>query len=635
MQDSEDTLSSPGDSKAVAYAAGKGWSFRTTEDHLVIEDCPICGKDNYHFYMRFSPREKDGVWDCKSCGQSGNLYQLREYLGDRMENVTSIRDVAMTTHKASPIPDIDAAHKALLAEAENPAIENPALEYLLERGFSMEIVEKYKLGLVNEYGKRWITIPYLHKGNCVFVKYRTVPPDSKEFRGLQGREAPLFNADVLTKGMEELLISEGEADSLACLSAGIDYVVGVPGANLKKAAWIKQLDELQPKNIYILYDNDKVGQAAAKEMAARIGIDKVRNICLPEFTYMDGDEEKPGKDINEWFRAGHTLEDFEALKADAKPFDVEGIQSVADVVEEIRDILNERGSLEPKWRASEWASFNKILPGYEPGDLVGVLAPEKIGKSTWAMNVLDFLNREYDEPVLNYCLEMQPARMVRKWMSMVTNTSDSDISLQTVDSALSIAANRKADYLFGYTKSFKRQDVFETIRQAVRRYGVKFTCFDNLQLLCRSMDHFAQEISATTKEFKQLAMELNIVIFLIMQPHQLKDGEIVSSRNVYGSSAPGKDVDSMICLHRNREGNIKEQDFASMGFMEVAENFGPELLTRVDLSRYSAGGVTTLMFDGARSKVNEFSQEQINLKKSLCPVADPLNNVQTRQFEAA
>jgi hypothetical protein len=115
----------------------------------------------------------------------------------------------------------------------------------------------------------------------------------------------------------------------------------------------------------------------------------------------------------------------------------------------------------------------------------------------------------------------------------------------------------------------------------------------------------------------------------------MKEGEIVSARNVYGSSAPGKDVDAMVCLHRNRQGNLKEEEFASMGFMEVEENFGPELLTRVDLSRYSSGGVTTLIFDGAKSMVKEFSPELLASKQSSAAAVDPMTNIQPRQFEAA
>ena len=622
------------DNKALRYVMQKGWAHHINDSQIQVDVCPITGCDGGHFYIALDP-SKNGAYKCHKCGEEGNLYTLLSFLGDRLDNVTSMRDVALARGTPAPMPDIAAAQRKLMAESEYPNNDNTALDYLVQRGFTMEVIERYKLGLVEEHGQRWLVIPYFSKGSLVYVKFRSLPPDEKGFRGIQGREQPLFNQDALTKGMEEVFVVEGECDALACLSNGIECVVGVPGANTKKAAWIKQLDDLAPKKIYLLYDSDKVGQNAAKDMAKRIGIDKVVNILLPEFTFTTSDgEEKQGKDINEWFRAGHTAEDFAALKAGAKPFDVDGIQAAGEVVEELRDTIIKRGSLEPKWKASEWESFNRRLCGYEPGDLVGVLAEEKRGKTTFVMNILDFLNRQYNEPVLMYCQEMMPTRMVRKWVAYATDTDDKNITIEVLDAALGIAANREADYLFGYTKSLNRKDVFDTIRQAVRRYGVKFVCFDNLQLLCRSQDNVAQETSATTKEFKQLAMELGIVIFLIMQPNAVREGEIVSSRKVYGSSAPGKDVDAMVCLHRNREGNLKEEEFAAVGFMEIEENFAPELLTRVDLSRYSAGGVTTLLFDGGKSKVTEFTPAQVQQKQSLMPV-DPTSFVQPQQYAAA
>jgi hypothetical protein len=59
----------------------------------------------------------------------------------------------------------------------------------------------------------------------------------------------------------------------------------------------------------------------------------------------------------------------------------------------------------------------------------------------------------------------------------------------------------------------------------------------------------------------------------------------------------------MICLHRKRVGKISDREFN--GFMDTEENFEPHLLVRVDLSRFSPGGVCTLWMDGARSTVRE------------------------------
>jgi 5S rRNA maturation endonuclease (ribonuclease M5)/KaiC/GvpD/RAD55 family RecA-like ATPase len=595
------------DSKAIAYAETKGWlkTAHKNEDHLILAACPICGKDNYHFYLRYAPREKDGLWDCKVCGQNGNLRQLMEFNGDRMENTMSMKDLGQRQPDA--LPQAETAHYRLMNEANDEAAEEVVLDYLVgERGFSVEAIEHFKLGLTNEYGKKWILIPFYNKGNLIYAKYRTVPPAKKEFRGLSGRECPLFNQEVIVQDMEELILTEGEFDALSCWSNGIKNVVGVPGANMKKALWIKSLDDAAPKKIYLLYDNDKVGQEAAKEMAVRVGIEKCYNVVLP--SEFNGTEVK---DINEFFKAGGTVEDLQKILASAKPFAVEGIYSVTEVVEEIRNDILERGGVKAKYRG-KWDEVNLLTGGYDDGDLVGVIAEGKVGKTTWCMNELDYLVRTYSRAGLMFCQEMQPKRLVSKWISYITDTPDDKLKVENVDAALSNAADMKADLLWGYTKSSKFSEIADTIRQAVRRYGVKFVCFDNLQMLCRSVDHSAQETSIITKQFKSLAMELQIVILLIVQPNRVREGEIVAARNASGSSAIEKDVDTMICLHRNREGKIKQEDFdSSGGYFKGAENFQPQMLVRVDLARYASGGQDTLWMDGARSKIVSFPKDAI------------------------
>ncbi len=124
------------------------------------------------------------------------------------------------------------------------------------------------------------------------------------------------------------------------------------------------------------------------------------------------------------------------------------------------------------------------------------------------------------------------------------------------------------------------------------------------------------------KEIKGLAMELKIVILLIIQPKRVEDGQIAAARHANGSSAIEKDVDAMICLHRNRTAQIKAADFK--GFMESDENFEPQMLVRVDLSRYSAGGTCTLMMDGKTSTVREMTKDDVTAPTPMAPGAIPV-----------
>src|SRR5271157_302502 len=311
-------------SKALKFITEQGWNWKEASgDQIQVEICPHCKKADYKLYFATgdpndTQNTRDGLWFCHhgSCGKTGNLRTLAEHLGLRIAGVDSRKEWAgKGDTKPDNLPDVDACHTALLGDAE-------ALDYLLNvRGFTQEIINRQKLGLKE---KIWfkkagetkaLVIPYLStEGNVTYAKYRTLPPAEKDFTCPSGWEAGLYNAGVLTEGCKEVLFLEGEADVLSCMSHGIEYAVGVPGANVKKAAWIDALDKIAPDKIYLLYDNDTVGQRAAQDMASRIGIDKCLKILLPTGI----------KDINEFFCKGGTIEAFEKIKAAARFFDVSG-----------------------------------------------------------------------------------------------------------------------------------------------------------------------------------------------------------------------------------------------------------------------------------------------------------------------
>lgn len=609
-------------SVGLLYCVSKGWDWKESgSDQIQVDVCPQCKHDGFHFYMCVKGN-KDGVWMCHRCGKSGNLRSLQEDLGDRIQGVESRSEWGNKDKKTEALPDVDKAHEVLLQDAD-------ALDYLMNvRGFTDEVIRSQKLGLLaerffKEAGTvKALVIPYLVNGNCVFAKYRTLPPAPKDFNAPMGWEVPLYNQEILQPGLKEIVFVEGEADALSCMSNGIGNVVGVPGANMKKAAWITQLDEVAPEKIYVLYDNDRVGQKAAQALASRIGIERCLKIVLPDFDIeLEDGTKRKGKDINEWFaKGGGTLEAFEDLKQNAKQFDVTGVTNTGDALEELEHYLEGKESLKPTYE-TPWPSLNKKV-GFEDGDVIDIVAKEKVGKTTFGLNLIDYAVETYQEPGIIICLEMTQARLARKWVSLVTGTDDSPAidhddavkKLATLKAAIplarQIAAARGADLYFAYPHVEKPEDIYELIRQCVRRYGVRWVMFDNIQLLCdttlKNANHRTIALSQISKSLAKLAKDLGIKLIRIVQPKRVAGDKIADSDDVDGSSHIAKDCDAMIMLHRPTKAGVTSEAFESAGYIETEAALEPKMLVNVGLSRYSAGGATTLEFDGARSKVREY-----------------------------
>jgi hypothetical protein len=56
---------------------------------------------------------------------------------------------------------------------------------------------------------------------------------------------------------------------------------------------------------------------------------------------------------------------------------------------------------------------------------------------------------------------------------------------------------------------------------------------------------------------------------------------------------------------------LSVDDFEQQGFVDEESSFGNEMFVGIPISRYSSGGRTTLYYEGARSTVKSFADEQI------------------------
>jgi hypothetical protein len=237
---------------------------------------------------------------------------------------------------------------------------------------------------------------------------------------------------------------------------------------------------------------------------------------------------------------------------------------------------------------------------------------------------------EYGEDGLLVCLEMTQARLAKKWVSLVTDfedvltepgTEESRAKLEElkhcVVKARSIQQSRGADLYFAYPQMVKEpEDVFKLIRDCIRRYGVKWVMFDNLQRLCddtlKNQGHRTVQLSQISKGFAKLAKDYRIKLIRILQPKRIEKGSTISTNDVDGSSQVAKDCDAMITLWRNVVGEMKKSEWETQqqGFVETNESFEPVMKVTVGLSRYSSGGSTKLWYDGARSQVRSLKDEQ-------------------------
>jgi len=277
------------------YLTQKGIAFTERNGELVAKcvfnDCDKDSRPNEaHLYFH----AETGQYNCKKCGETGNIVTLAKHLGD------TIDDISISPRKTTKPKKVGKGRISVdLVEQCHEALPDHIRTYLHARGLTDALIAHYKLGWGQFYGMNWITIPIKNQdGDFTFFKLRLDPNKPKETDKYRfypaGSTATLFGWDML-KGNGEIVICEGEFDSMLLSSIGIPAITSTAGAGTFKEEWIAHLKNL--KKIHICFDKDDAGEKGAEKLIASLDTQlpkkAIYKITLPE-------RMTDGKDITDY-----------------------------------------------------------------------------------------------------------------------------------------------------------------------------------------------------------------------------------------------------------------------------------------------------------------------------------------------
>ena len=261
------------------YLARKGVAFRESGKELITH-CLFngCDRDSRGTEAHLYFDAETGQYECKKCGEKGNLVTLAKHFGD------GIQEIALNPRKSTKFDAglVDTCHLALPANIR---------QYLNARGVSDAVIDAHKLGWGRFYNKWWITIPIQDiYGAFRFFKLRQDPnAGDDKITYPKGVEAQIYGWETLTNLNNPLVICEGELDRLALLSKNIPAITSTHGAMTFKQEWCEKVGK--GRKIYICYDNDDAGKKGAEKVAkmVEIGGNETYIITLPQEVGEGGD----------------------------------------------------------------------------------------------------------------------------------------------------------------------------------------------------------------------------------------------------------------------------------------------------------------------------------------------------------
>lgn len=611
------------------YLRQKGWEYKESgNEQFLLKTCPMCGSDRFHhFYIG----QYNGLWDCKACGQKGNLNQLRHNLGDEYidlkpyENQTPPEKLVKTY--VTPKYDLPLEHASRLW-----GMDTEAQKYLTEeRKLTKEVLEKFKIGATPEGN---ISIPVYEDGKLVNIRYRFSaknmhPGSNQRYTQEKGCRSPLYNTDAASTTPVRIYITEGEFDALQLIQRGIHNTMSTTlGASSFPDAWVEVLKDI--KEIYFVYDTDEEGYAGAKKAAEKLGIDRCKYVRLPSI---------PGEkktDVTDFFvKLNGTKDSFLELVDKAEAFTsatAEDVRHISEFSPDVRNVIIEG---EHYGISTGYAELDELMGGLRKGRMVILSGLTNTGKSSFAANICLNL-AHHKNPSYFLSMEMPPIDIVRKVLQLeskltshdLRNVPDPSATLTKIDQTLAVFPELPI-YLYAGSGVIKYEILDKTVRHAVVKHGVQVVFVDHLHYFAQNYNNLAADTSKIVRQIKQLAVELNITIVLLA--HLNRGGRAKERRGMYTptladlkeTSTIEQDADQVLFVCRDSEN--KEQIEREKAFIKIAKNRDGQAGGQVSMT-FSEEITTFIELTGVNyEKQNEEKQtarteeEQAELKMNDLP----------------
>lgn len=449
--------------------------------------CPLCGSGSHGGRNSDGAFHADGEkWYCHSCQRGGDVFSLYAEM-NQLNTSTDFQKVVEGLAQALGVTVIDSAKRDFSPEVRKeekkevkPEVKNnperekqierfssalagsPAETYLKERGFSDEIIKKYRLGY--DQAKNAVVIPY--PGTDYFTKRLIAPAEGQnKYDNLPG-EAPTFM--IGEPSSEYWIITEGQLDALSTIQAGAKNVIAshypsrlkewlnekiyipVNGAldfNLKSRYEILKgviiIADRDPEENRSEKDGLTPGERQAQKIAEILTEQKIKSIIVfPPEGFKDSndilkaDQKQLTEILLQWSKEISEKPDVQDEESPATIFEIVNVSEYLTGDGFDKDIEYFR---KYKNRKTGFSNIDKYLTLY-PG-LACLTGATSLGKTSFSVQLADQII-ERGETVLYFSLEQLPIELVTKslarkyYLAGGNNLNNTDIKNGASDDTL-------------------------------------------------------------------------------------------------------------------------------------------------------------------------------------------------------
>ena len=302
-----------------------------------------------------------------------------------------------------------------------------------------------------------------------------------------------------------------------------------------------------------------------------------------------------------------------------------GFRSIKDIVNSTIDEINnipEDGNM-VTGLPTGFVELDKMTTGFHDDELVIVAARPGVGKTSFALNVAQYVGLHTDKTVAMFSLEMSGEQLVQRMLAseglinsqhLRTGQLDEDEWPKLVAASGSLAT---ANIYIDDTPGIKMSEIRAQSRRLAKEKGnLGLIVIDYLQLIeGPHSESRQQEVSAISRQLKKLAKELHVPVIALSQlsrsVEQRQDKRPVLS-DIRESGSIEQDADIVSFLYR--DDYYRDEEEGEENKEVSAEDDNGEVEVIIEKNRSGSRGTVKLMFSKPYNRFSnlDYSHDQPN-----------------------
>ena len=286
----------------------------------------------------------------------------------------------------------------------------------------------------------------------------------------------------------------------------------------------------------------------------------------------------------------------------------EGVNSLlTKAIDRIDTLFNSEGSI--TGLSTGFTELDNMTSGLQPADLIIVAGRPSMGKTTFAMNLVENAVMRSDKAVLVFSLEMPGESLIMRMLSSLGRIDQTKVRSGRLDdedwprltSAVNMLNDRKL--FIDDTAGLSPMEMRTRARRIVREHGdLGLIMIDYLQLMRiggASSENRTNEISEISRSLKALAKEFNVPVIALSQLNrslEQRPNKRPINSDLRESGAIEQDADVIMFVYRDE---VYHPDTQDKGIAELI----------IGKQRNGPIGTVRLAFQGQFSRFDDLAPE--------------------------